>query len=252
MNSAKLIKMANQIGAFFDPMPDHDQAVTGVAAHIQRNWETRMRSALQDYVEVNGDEALMPIVREALRVVGKGGWAHMGDIATLISTVTKAIHDAFDGVPLGDGVSLRQAEIIDRFGDGCTDQEFEEIKQSEVVNDWRKVSLDELERDNVAHLDAAGFRYYLPAFMLSVIEHYDSASMRVIGTLSGLHPNSEHWAYHMDKYSLLTFEHKRAIAMFLDALPEMVLLDVEDRKIVRRALSNYWKSFLPIYVPPGA
>lgn len=73
MNSAKLIKMANQIGAFFDAMPDREQAVIGVAAHIQRNWEPRMRSALHDYVKGNGDEALMPIVRDALRMMQKAG-----------------------------------------------------------------------------------------------------------------------------------------------------------------------------------
>ncbi|MBI5891935.1 MAG: formate dehydrogenase subunit delta [Nitrosomonadales bacterium] len=71
MNPAKLIKMANQIGAFFEAFPDREQAVAGVAAHIQRNWEPRMRTALQDYVAQNGDEALMPIVRDALRIVQK-------------------------------------------------------------------------------------------------------------------------------------------------------------------------------------
>lgn len=73
MNSAKLIKMANQIGAFFDAMPDREQAVAGVAAHIQKNWEPRMRSGLHEHVTRNGDEALMPIVREALRMVQKVG-----------------------------------------------------------------------------------------------------------------------------------------------------------------------------------
>ncbi len=68
MKPEKLIKMANQIGAFFEAMPDREQAVAGVAAHIQRNWEPRMRGALLDHVTQNGDEALMPVVREALRV----------------------------------------------------------------------------------------------------------------------------------------------------------------------------------------
>ena len=71
MKADKLIKMANQIGAFFDAMPDREQAVKDVAAHIQRNWEPRMRSALHDHVTRNGDEALMPIVRDALRIVQK-------------------------------------------------------------------------------------------------------------------------------------------------------------------------------------
>ena len=73
MKAAKLIKMANQIGAFFEAMPDREQAVTGVATHIQRNWEPRMRSALQEHVSRNGDEELMPIVRDALRMVQKAG-----------------------------------------------------------------------------------------------------------------------------------------------------------------------------------
>lgn len=69
MKPDKLIKMANQIGAFFDAMPDREQAVMGVAAHIQRNWEPRMRTALQEHVRRNGDEQLLPVVRDALRRV---------------------------------------------------------------------------------------------------------------------------------------------------------------------------------------
>jgi formate dehydrogenase subunit delta len=71
MKPEKLIKMANQIGAFFDAMPDREQAVAGVVAHIQRNWEPRMRAALHEHIARNGDEALMPVVRDALRVVQK-------------------------------------------------------------------------------------------------------------------------------------------------------------------------------------
>jgi len=66
MNSAKLIKMANQIGAFFDAMPNRGQAVKDVAAHIQRNWEPRMRAALLQHVGQNGDAELSAIVRDAL------------------------------------------------------------------------------------------------------------------------------------------------------------------------------------------
>jgi formate dehydrogenase subunit delta len=69
MKAAYLIKMANQIGAFFDAMPNREQAVKDVAAHMQRNWEPRMRVTLQQYVSQSGDAELSSIVREALPLV---------------------------------------------------------------------------------------------------------------------------------------------------------------------------------------
>ncbi|HLY96191.1 MAG: formate dehydrogenase subunit delta [Sideroxydans sp.] len=72
MKPAKLIKMANQIGAFFEAMPNREQAVKDIAAHIQRNWEPRMRTALLRHIGTNGDAELSPMVREALLLVQKG------------------------------------------------------------------------------------------------------------------------------------------------------------------------------------
>lgn len=69
MNPSKLIKMANQIAAFFDAMPDREQAAKDVAAHIQRSWEPRMRSALLQYVDEHGDAELSPLVKAALPLV---------------------------------------------------------------------------------------------------------------------------------------------------------------------------------------
>ena len=66
MNPDKLIKMANQIGTFFDAMPNREQAVKDVAAHIQRSWEPRMRTSLLRHVSRNGDGELGAIVRDAL------------------------------------------------------------------------------------------------------------------------------------------------------------------------------------------
>ncbi len=69
MKPANLIKMANQIGDFFDAMPNREQAVKDVAAHLQRNWEPRMREALHAYVYETGDSELSKIVRDALPLV---------------------------------------------------------------------------------------------------------------------------------------------------------------------------------------
>ena len=69
MNPANLITMANQISDFFEAMPNREQAVKDVAAHIQRYWEPRMRDALHQYVLETGDAELSDIVREALPLV---------------------------------------------------------------------------------------------------------------------------------------------------------------------------------------
>ncbi len=67
MNSANLIKMANQIGTFFAAMPDRQQAILDVANHIQKNWEPRMRAELIAHVATNGVGELNDIVRDALQ-----------------------------------------------------------------------------------------------------------------------------------------------------------------------------------------
>ena len=46
MDQHHLIDMANQIGAFFDSLPDRDEALDDIASHIRRFWEPRMRRAL--------------------------------------------------------------------------------------------------------------------------------------------------------------------------------------------------------------
>ncbi|MDE1183566.1 formate dehydrogenase subunit delta [Paraburkholderia sp.] len=69
MNDDNLIDMANRIGDFFASMPDHDEALAGIADHIKRFWEPRMRRALLNTLDV-APEALnvpmTPIVRETL------------------------------------------------------------------------------------------------------------------------------------------------------------------------------------------
>lgn len=173
------------------------------------------------------------------------------------SAVEMDIRTAFRGVTLGRGISLRQAQSIDGsssrargahsapVGQQKTDTEWSRIALDEITNDWSRVSLEELERDCIAHLDALGFRYYIPTLMLSVVDHYDPSSLRVIGTLQGLYPKKDDgWEYHMHRYSLLNFRQKVAIARFLAALPKLVQLELEDQKVVESALRNYWGEYL--------
>ena len=72
MKIEQLIKMANQIGAFFEAMPDHDEAVSDIVRHLKNSWEPRMRNALLQHVAEQGDVELKPIVRDALVLLRKG------------------------------------------------------------------------------------------------------------------------------------------------------------------------------------
>ena len=66
MDVDNLIRMANRIGEFFQAMPDRAEAVDGVATHIHRFWEPRMRVALFAALDAGAADALLPVVREAL------------------------------------------------------------------------------------------------------------------------------------------------------------------------------------------
>lgn len=60
---AKLVYMANQIATFFKTQPQNE-AAAGVASHISKFWEPRMRRQLFEIIE-GGGGGLDPLVLEA-------------------------------------------------------------------------------------------------------------------------------------------------------------------------------------------
>ena len=66
MDIDKLVQMANRIGEFFQAMPDRAEAMAGIATHLKRFWEPRMRHQLAAHVDQRGGAGLMPLVHEAL------------------------------------------------------------------------------------------------------------------------------------------------------------------------------------------
>jgi formate dehydrogenase subunit delta len=67
MSPDRLIYMANQIGAFFKSQ-GHDRAVPGIAEHIKKFWDPRMRSAILAHLD-GGGEGLDPEVRAAIETL---------------------------------------------------------------------------------------------------------------------------------------------------------------------------------------
>ena len=66
MNQVNLVKMANQIGAFFEAMPDRERALRGISNHIVATWEPRMIRALHDHIDAGRATELSDVVRQAL------------------------------------------------------------------------------------------------------------------------------------------------------------------------------------------
>jgi formate dehydrogenase subunit delta len=64
MSPDKLAYMANQIGKFYISQ-GHDKAVTGVAEHLSKFWDPRMRDTIVSYWEAGGAK-LDPCVHEAV------------------------------------------------------------------------------------------------------------------------------------------------------------------------------------------
>ena len=118
--------------------------------------------------------------------------------------VLQAISSAFDSVTIGTGLTLHQARALDNY---CHAWEVEAAKEQDTETRWQDVSDEKLLKLHDAHffLDAAGFRFYLPAFMIWSLEgarrHGHSAFDQ---TVTMLQPPNERFA---------SLEHAQACAV---------------------------------------
>jgi formate dehydrogenase subunit delta len=64
MENRDMIRMANQIAAFFEAYP-RTEALSGISNHIKNFWTPRMRKQLDEYID-GGAEGLSPLVTAAI------------------------------------------------------------------------------------------------------------------------------------------------------------------------------------------
>lgn len=165
--------------------------------------------------------------------------------------IVEGIKAAFAGVTLGKGVSLRQARAIDNSISALDEADLPAWPGADVRDDWSQVSETELLQDNIAHLDDEGLRYYLPAFMLWLLDHYndesyflDTPDMARIGTMHRIAPPKEFRESGYAMFDGWTPQQRAAIAAYVEALPRLVELQDEDPPLVERAIRDYWHQFL--------
>ncbi|CAL1239065.1 formate dehydrogenase subunit delta [Candidatus Methylocalor cossyra] len=70
MDTERLVKMANDIGNFFAAEPDRDVAVNGVAEHLKKFWDPRMRRAIIQHLE-QGGVGLAELPRAAVALLAR-------------------------------------------------------------------------------------------------------------------------------------------------------------------------------------
>jgi formate dehydrogenase subunit delta len=66
MDAHKLVKMANEIASFFEAEPDRAVALEGVAGHLRRFWDPRMRREILRWVDEHHGEGLKDTARAAI------------------------------------------------------------------------------------------------------------------------------------------------------------------------------------------
>ena len=67
MDPHRLIDMANRIGDFFQADPDRQAALEGIAGHLKRFWDPRMRREILRLLDAHQTQDLSPLVIDALR-----------------------------------------------------------------------------------------------------------------------------------------------------------------------------------------
>ena len=88
MSPDRLVYMANQIGKFFESQRANE-VVPGIANHIKKFWDPRMRNAIFAYMDAGG-EGIDPPVRKALdhlqAEAGEKGKSSLGEQSSFQGT----------------------------------------------------------------------------------------------------------------------------------------------------------------------
>ena len=71
MKLERLVKMANNIGDYFNSETDKEIAAEGIKNHLLRTWEPRMRKAIIAYCQEDGAE-LSSLVKAAVTKLAAG------------------------------------------------------------------------------------------------------------------------------------------------------------------------------------
>ena len=175
--------------------------------------------------------------------------------------LVEEIERAFDGVQREDGVTLHEAEVIDNYG-SWYERRAARLKDAETR--WQDIPID-LIRDcdsNLSFLDAKGFHYYFPAYLIWDLyfcdcedEDFESNTLGVIDYKLLAREGAEADDYFLERFNFFDAEQRKVIAHYLQFSLERLnfLTEYENlessffdtsRKKYQWALDVYWGQFL--------
>jgi hypothetical protein len=147
--------------------------------------------------------------------------------------VLALIRNAFWSVRLGEGVGLRQANGLDDYADPRT---LAVYRSEDEKHNWSAISIDDLNRYHwgLSFLDAAGMRFYLPAYLTAELQG-DLTSVDIVFLLVAFDPIG------VSRFVLLDDSQRNAVREFL-------MLRLADpnyefaHPMIAKALSEYWNA----------
>ena len=149
--------------------------------------------------------------------------------------ICRSIEAAFAGVILGEGIGLWEAQGID----DCTSLDVcSRYRARDERADWYRIPIEDLNYciDSPCFMDAEGFRFHLPAFMVAQLRGdlvYDFSTALI---------DLERLKH--DRYVLLSSNQRASVReylMFLRDLPDCdYSLTMPDQSGIERALLDYW------------
>ncbi len=150
------------------------------------------------------------------------------------------IRTAFNGVTLGGGIGLHQANAIDDYK--SNEECLRERERDEKLN-WQIVSAGDLNHcfSSYSYLDAEGVRFYLPAMM--VCEVSGAYNHSVGDRLSSGHAE--------ERYEILNREQRVAVIEFLNWCVSGDDYDFERMEIVEALLNGHWRDEQPPNAKPA-
>ncbi len=159
--------------------------------------------------------------------------------------IIRLITGAFAGVPRG-AMTIHEAEVVDNYG---TETERAKARKLDVDERWEDVPDRDIEACTTAlsHLDPAGWRYYVPPYMIWALRHFRESNAIVIDATIY---TFELWSdaslrdYKLTRFRLLGRRQSHAVHRFLRYMAANEAH--ADATVARSALENFWHPFAEI------